>query len=209
MAVPPRTELLADLAQKAARLIGALDRTAQSSRSRLQAAGSKLPDLPAIVGNARMRLDDRAQRLGLALPNLLASRAGALVRAERHIVDPRTLISARRGALALSGLRLLTGLRHAVQRHRDAAARLAPRLSSAGIEQRLRHQRGQLDVLSARLEGASYEAVLARGFVLVRDSFGHAVTQAAAVTPSARLKLVFGDGAVNVVAEGRQAKLPF
>jgi len=201
--------LLTDLAQKTARLIGALDRMAQGRSSRLQAAGSRLPDLPAILGTARMRLDDRAQRLGLALPNLLAARAGALVRAERHIADPRALIAARRGALALSGLRLLTGLRHAVQRHREAAARLAPRLSAAGIEQRLRHQRGQLDVLSARLEGASYAAVLARGFVLVRDSSGHAVTQAAQVTPSARLKLVFGDGAVNVVAEGRQAKLPF
>jgi exodeoxyribonuclease VII large subunit len=51
--------------------------------------------------------------------------------------------------------------------------------------------------------------VLARGFVLVRDASGHAVTQAASVKPGARLKLVFGDGEVGVVVEGKQGTLPF
>jgi exodeoxyribonuclease VII large subunit len=209
MAVPARTELLADMAQKAARLIGGLDRALQGGRRRLEAAGARVPDLPAILGNARMRLDDRMQRLTLALPNLLAARAGALVRVERHIPDPRGMIVARGGALSVMGLRLLGGLRAAVQRHRDAANRVGPRLSAAGIQRRLGEQAGRLDVLGARLEGASYERVLARGFVLVRDASGHAVTQAASVKPGARLKLVFGDGEVGVVVEGKQGTLPF
>jgi len=208
MAVPARTELLADMAQKAARLIGGLDRALQGVRRRLEAAGARVPDLPAILGTARMRLDDRTQRLTLALPNLLAARAGALVRVERHIPDPGALIAARRGALSLVGLRLLAGLRGAVQRRRDAANRVAPRLSPAGIHRKLGEQSGRLQVLSARLESASYARVLARGFVLVRDVAGHPVTQAATVTPGARLKLVFGDGEVSVAAEGRQGKLP-
>jgi exodeoxyribonuclease VII large subunit len=207
MAVPPRTELLADLAQKAARLIGGLDRALQGGRRRLEAAGGRIPDLPGMLGTARMRLDDRAQRLSLALPNLLAARAGALLRLERHIPDPGTLIAARRNALALLGLRLLAGLRGTVQRHRDAANRVAPRLTASGLERRLAEQAGRLQVLAARLDGASYERVLARGFVLVRDSAGQAVTQAARVKPGARLKLVFGDGEVGVVTEGRQGVL--
>jgi exodeoxyribonuclease VII large subunit len=208
MAVPARTELLADMAQKAARLIGGLDRALQGGRRRLEAAGARVPDLPGILGTARMRLDDRTQRLTLALPNLLAARAGALVRVERHIPDPGALIAARRGALSLVGLRLLAGLRGAVQRRRDAANRVAPRLSPAGIHRKLGEQSGRLQVFSARLESASYARVLARGFVLVRDMSGHPVTQAASVTPGARLKLVFGDGEVGVAAEGRQGKLP-
>ena len=209
LAVPSRTELLADLAQKSARLAGALDRTVQTSGARLAAAGARLPDLPAILAAARQRLDDRVLRLDLAPPNLLAARAAALARAERHIPDPHTLIAARGAGLANAGIRLLGGLRHGVARHRDALARVAPRLSIAGVEARLRTQRGQLDVLGARLDGASYERVLARGFVLVRDAGGHAVAGAAEVKPGARLRLRFADGEIGVVSEGRQAVLPF
>jgi exodeoxyribonuclease VII large subunit len=209
MAVPARIELLADLAQMAARLAGALERATQGGRARLQAAGARLPDLPAILGTARMRMDDRAQRLLIALPNLLAARASALLRVERQIADPGALIAARRAALALQGVRLPAGLRALVQAKAAQAARVLPRLTLAGIEQRLRAQHAALDVLAARLEGASYERVLARGFVLVRDKGGHAVTSAAALTPGAKLRLRFADGEVGVTADGRQAKLPF
>jgi exodeoxyribonuclease VII large subunit len=209
LAVPSRTELLADLAQKSARLIGALDRAASGSRARLAAASAKLPDLPSIVGQARLRLDDRSQRLELALPNLLIARKAQLGRAERFIPDPHALIAARRATLELSGLRLLGALRAGVQRHRDAAARVLPRLTPAGIQQRLATQRGRLEVLSARLDGASYERVLARGFALVRDAKGHPITAAASVGPAAKLRLRFADGEVGVVSEGRQARLPF
>jgi exodeoxyribonuclease VII large subunit len=208
LAVPSRTALLADVAQTNARLIGSLSRMTQGARGRLDAAASRLPDLPAILGNARMRLDDRAQRFGLALPHLLAARAGALLRVERHLADPRALIASRRGGLALVSLRLLNGLRAAVQRHRDAGARLFPRVSASSIEARLRAQRTHLAVLSAQLDGASYERVLARGFVLVRDAAGHTVTRASEVTPGARLKLAFADAQLGVVADGKQASLP-
>ncbi len=274
LAVPSRTELLADLAQKTARLAGALDRTAQNAGARLAAAGARLPDLPGILYAARQRLDDRAQRLDLAPPNLLASRGAALHRAERHIPDPHALIAARRAGLDYSGLRLLGALRTGLARHRDtamrvmplldaalpallagrvaalaraerripdphaliaarraavdntglrldgaaraelsrqrhAAVRVLPLLTLAGIAARLRSQRGQLDVLAARLDGASYERVLARGFVLVRDARGHAVTRASEVKPGAKLRLRFADAEVGVVSEGRQAVLPF
>ena len=155
-------------------------------------------------------LDDRAQRLMIALPNLLSARASALLRAERHIADPRALIAARRAAANLTGLRLLTGLRAlgAVAPGCRFAGHVAG-YSVSGITQRLREQRSRLDILAARLDGASYAHVLARGFVLVRDASGKAVTQTAQVKPGARLTLVFGDGQVGVTAEGRQARLPF
>ena len=208
LAVPSRTALLADLAQTAARLAGALDRTSAASQSRLAAAAARLPDLPNTLGQARQRTDDRAQRLVLALPNLLAARIAALARVERHIPDPHTLIAARRAATDLTGLRLLAALRHGVQRHRAAAAAIAPRLSTATIERGLRAQHARLQVLTAQLEGASYERVLARGFALVRNAQGHPITRAAEVPPNARLRLRFADGEAKAVSEGRQAQLP-
>ena len=203
LAVPARSELLADLAQRSSRLSTALSRSLQTGNARLATAGARLPDLPAILGNARMRVDDRAQRLVLALPNLLAARRAALVRAERHIPDPHALLTKRRAALDVSALRLLSGLRISVQKHRDAAARVMPRLSVAPIEARLREQRSRLDVLAARLDGASYEKVLARGFVLVRDPKGHAVTSAVGLSAGTKLNLRFQDGEVDTAVTAK------
>jgi exodeoxyribonuclease VII large subunit len=210
MAVPPRTELLADLAQKSARLLGGLARLTGERRLRFQAAANGLPDLPGLLGNARMRLDDRAQRLALALPNLLAARRAALVTIERHIPDPHALIAARRATLALLSARHRTGLLHALQTARTHAARSTGRLSPAPLQAALRERRARLEGWAARLDGASYEAVLARGFALVRDASGHAVAAAAAVKPGARLTLRFADGEAAATADspGRQASLP-
>jgi exodeoxyribonuclease VII large subunit len=81
------------------------------------------------------------------------------------------------------------------------------RLSLDSILRRLGEHRARLEVSSARLDGASYQRVLARGFVLVRDKAGHAVTTMAAVAPGDRLRLQFQDGELRATADGRQGKL--
>ena len=96
MAVPARADLLADLAQKAARLIGGLNRLAQERRLRLSRAERGLPDLPALLGGARQRLDDRAERLVMALPNLLARRRGRAGGAVRRLPDLPAMLAACR-----------------------------------------------------------------------------------------------------------------
>src|SRR6185436_18673896 len=85
LAVPARTDLVADLEHKAARLIGGLNRLTQERRLTLSRAERGLPDLPALLGSARQRLDDRAERLVLALPNLLHKRRAALSGVERRL----------------------------------------------------------------------------------------------------------------------------
>jgi exodeoxyribonuclease VII large subunit len=210
MAVPPRTELLADLAQKSARLLGGLARLTGERRLRLNAAGAKIPDPPALLGNARIRLDDRAQRLTMAVPNLLAARHASLAAAHRHMADPHALLAARGATLAMMGLRLRNGLVQFVHRKQATAMAVAPRLTPAPLAARLREQRARLEGAAARLEGASYASVLARGFALVRDAAGHPITSAAAVKPRATLVLRFADGETSVTAREatRQGALP-
>ena len=210
MAVPSRAGLAADLAQKAARLLGGLARMTGERRLRFQAAVNTLPDLPSLLGNARMRLDDRFQRLVLALPNLVAARRAALVQAERHIPNPLALIAQRQSGLALLAARHRTGLMQALQAGRMQAARTMPLLSPATLKAVLRERRARLDGWAARLDGASYEAVLARGFALVRDRAGHPIARADAVRPGARLRLRFADGEVAATADPRtgQGSLP-
>jgi len=207
LAIPVRYEMIADLQHRAARLTGALARLAQTSRLRLGQAERGLPDLPSLAGAARQRLDDRAGRLGLALPNLLAARRARLVQAERHLPDPRSLPAASRARLTLTGTQLSAALRHGLAGRAAAAQRVMGRLTPANVQARLREARAVLDGLGARLHSVSYEAVLARGYALVLDGKGHALTSAAAVPPGSRLTLRFGDGEVKARSEGRQGTL--
>ena len=206
MAVPPRADLLADLVQKHARLVGALARATGERRLRLQDIAAKLPDLPSIVGNARVRLDHGGERLGLALPNLVVARRAALVAVERHIQDPRVVIAAQRNGTRLLDLRLRNSLAPALQHRRAQATAMFNRLSASTLASRLREVRTRLDGFSARLESASYASVLTRGFVLVQDKAGRPITSAADVRPRAVLTLRFADGSRRVTPEPEMRK---
>jgi exodeoxyribonuclease VII large subunit len=85
---------------------------------------------------------------------------------------------------------------------RRVSARALQAFSAAPVEALLREQRARLEGLAARLESVSYQAVLARGFALVRDiEGGGPVTSAAQAEPGARLCLTFSDGEVRVIAD--------
>jgi len=220
MAVPARQELLADLSQRAARLEGALARHTTQAASALERAASKLPDLPAMLGTARQRLDDRAERLMLALPNYMSGRRAGLERlVPRH---PRDILVGLKGQIGLLGHQLAVALpnllRVSQKRLDNAAYRLAQptgeiakrRAALALLGHRLQtplparqnEAKIRLETLTARLESVSYERVLARGFALVSTARGVPVTSAAAVTPGAPLHLRFADGKVEVKAAG-------
>src|ERR1700733_2258640 len=106
MAIPARSDLIADLAQKAARLIGALNRLAQESRLRLSRVERGIPDPPALLGSARQRLDDRSERAILALPSLLARRRAVLTSVERRLPAGASLTAGRWELVRDRGLRL-------------------------------------------------------------------------------------------------------
>ena len=203
LAVPVRSELAADLAHRAARLAAGLARALEARRGRLERAGGRLPDLPALVGAGRQRLDDRAHRLALARLTLVASRRAALVGAERHFPRPHELIAVRRAQLRLAGLHLEQALAARLARSRLRSERA--RLSAAPLLAMIREKRARLDGLSALLASVSHDAVLARGYAMVRDETGHPVTRAAGVVAGAALTLRFIDGERTVqAADGRR-----
>jgi exodeoxyribonuclease VII large subunit len=177
MAIPARLELLADIAQKTARLTGALSRIAGAARLRLDRAGAKLPDLPGILGAARQRLDERGERLNLALPNYVVTKHRRLDALAARLIHPREFLVRRRGDLRLLAQRLATPL-----------------------PGRLREARLRLENISARLDSVSYEAVLQRGFALVTNARGQPVQLALNVPSGAALTIKFADGDVAVKA---------
>ncbi len=235
LAVPARTELVAGLAQTSARLLGGLNRLTAERRLALGRAERGLPDLPGLVGQARQRLDDRAERLVLALPNLVAARRAALERVERKLPDLGALVrharaglgsvgarltlalpnlvERRRAGTALCGQKLDSGLRHAVGTIHRQAARTLSRLSDAPLRACLRAWTARAEGAGGQLEAVSPLAVLKRGYVVVSDIAGHALTELGQVRPGQHLRLRFCDGEVAAVADGgrkaeRQGTLP-
>ncbi|HET6182145.1 MAG TPA: exodeoxyribonuclease VII large subunit [Acetobacteraceae bacterium] len=224
MAVPVRADLLADLAQRGARLLACINHGVTQRRLALGRAERGLPDLPSLLGQARQRVDDRAERLANALPNLLAGRRAALDRAERRMPDLPGLVlrkrqmlaeqgarlvmalpafaERRRNSLLLCGQKLDSGLRHAVAGVHRRAGGVMARLSDASIRAALREYRARIAGDGGRLEAVSPLAVLKRGYVLVSDASGHTLTEAAQVKPGARLSLRFCDGEVGATADG-------
>ena len=223
MAIPARSDLIADLAQKGSRLIGALHRLAQESRLRLSRVERSIPDLPALIGSARQRLDDRAERALLALPSLLARRRVILTSVERRLPDPHKLtapawesirdhtfrlrlsapglVAAHRSGLDMASQKLAAAVHRALTTLRGRADRVTGRLTDAPLRASLREAHAHLAGIAPRLQAASPLALLRRGYVLVTNPAGQPVTSAASVKPGGRLHLQFSDGEVDAVAQ--------
>jgi exodeoxyribonuclease VII large subunit len=200
LAVPARADLLADLAQRTARLLQATRAVTERAHRRLVQAERQLPDLPNLLGGLRQRLEDRGERLAVALPAMLGRKRRALAEVAPRLPHPREQLAGKRHALAL-----LVGRGEAALRRTLALRAAQPalgRLSAAPVQALLRERKARLEGLAARLEGVSYAATLARGFVLVQDSSGAPVTSAAAVAAGEALALHFADGQVGVTADG-------
>jgi len=236
MAVPARADLIADLQQKTARLVGGLNRLLQEGHLRLSRAARGLPDLPGVLGAARQRLDDRIERLNLALPSLVGRERAALVAVDRRLPDLPAMLRGwrervrergtrldlalpnlvvRRGsALAVCSSKLQAGVQHALARQQNRANRVTARLTEAPVRACLRESRVRLEGLAGRLDSVSPEAVLRRGYALVSDPAGRPLASASAVRPGSRLQLRFADGTVGATADRpaatseRQSRLP-
>ena len=203
MAVPVRSELLAEIEHRAARATGALARQMQSARLRLDRAAAALPDLPTLVQTARMQLDDRGRRLDVALPALVRRRKADLVAVERHMPAVETLLAGRRTRLAVLGGAFAGDMQHTLQRQEVRLGRC--RVSPAPLMALLRERRIALGGAAGQLEAVSPQAVLARGYALVTAD-GHPVTKVTELRNGQQVDLTFGDGTCRAVIGSQPAQ---
>ena len=181
MAVPVRLDLVAELDGKNARLAQGMARLFQQHRLHLAGLARGLPDPADLIGAATQRLDDRAERLWLAI---------------------RARLDAARSSLSAARLRpaaLAADITRARQRLADGEQRLP-----AAMTRLVGAKRGLADNFAGRLATHSerHESLLARGYVVVRDTADKVVTEAVKIRPNAALELEFFDGRVGVVAGG-------
>jgi exodeoxyribonuclease VII large subunit len=171
MVVPVRLELAARVIGFETRAVAALNRLLGELRTRVTAAVRGLPRPIRLVEAARQRLDDWSERLDNSLS---------------------VGLDRRRRRLAEAGLRLTDPGRRLIEAGRRLGAEA--RALEGAFRSLLRDRRARLDQASALLDGLSYERVLERGFVLVRDDKGRTVTRAKALKPGQPLVLRFTDG---------------
>lgn len=199
MAVPSKADIIAGLMQYTTRLSKALIHLNQAYRLRLNKAVSKLPDIPTLLAQSRMRLDDRSYRLDLALPALVMKRRhrlSAIKPVDQYVFG---LLNRFKSTIHMHKIQMTSSWRHSLQQHKTTL----PVLPLSLLKSTCREKQIQLQSLSARLESLSPKAVLSRGYVFVKDKQGHTVTQAKGLRAGSELSLTFYDGErmVRVVKE--------
>ncbi len=217
MAVPVRSELIADLLGKERRMAAASAAAFERRRMAVVSAGRGLGKPEDLLGPAIQRLDRSADllrgalraRLEKARTRLASARLSRQVlqnrrrQAAQRVGDfsDRLAVAARQAAQSrAAALRALRVSRHQIDRRLDQTQREAASLwgRAANAAGRLvDRRRERLAGAGSLLRSLSYENVLERGFVLVRDSSGGLVRRAAAAADGATVSLHFHDAAVS------------
>jgi len=231
MAVPVRSELVAEVESLARRVFVCWQRGQEGRRSELRAAVRALPGASELLAIPRQRLDAATAALprGLRANTHAHFRHFASVGARLTLRVLRGQVAQARQHLTISGERLAHCTRSLLRSRRDRFAGLEVRLKASRLanaqaqrnaiaRDRERTQRlaerarralmTALQRLDARvahrgqlLSALSYRSVLERGFALVRDDSDHPVHAAAQVGPTARLSIEFADGRVGATAD--------
>ncbi|MET0368163.1 MAG: exodeoxyribonuclease VII large subunit, partial [Methylobacterium sp.] len=229
MAVPVRADLIATVADLAARGGGAVRRRIERDRADLRGLARAMPGPDMLLAAKRQRLDLAEARLAPALAagaarhrvrlqallDRLARRSPELAlahaRARLERIDNRAhralMVEVRRKEEQVTqlGRRLVLAKESGLERARALEARRRDRLD--GLTARLiqagrrdiERRHSRLQSLADLLGTLSYRSVLDRGFALVRDGDGRPLKHAEDAEAAPRLTLQFADGTVEAV----------
>ncbi|MCJ2077230.1 exodeoxyribonuclease VII large subunit [Methylobacterium sp. E-016] len=235
MAVPVRGDLLVTLDDLTRRRRGAVERKLDRLGADFRSALRAMPGADAFLAAKRQRLDLAEARLAPALagnarafrerfsrlldrlvrhpPELVLARARARLAAIDH--RPRQALAnhaTRKGdALAALSHRLVVARTTTLRRAETETARSRERLAASHARM-VQAGAGLIERRSARLERAGgllgslgYRAVLARGYVLVRDGAGATLRSGLGLPAGTPVTLQFADGLVAARTEGEAA----
>ena len=177
MAVPVRADLALTLADFAARQRRAVYRPVELGRERLAARARMLPRPENLLQPQAQRLDDLSERLRRALGDRSAKGRERLA-----------------GVAARLSPSLLSRTAAEAQRRLDRA-RLSPTL----IERPLRQGTDRLAALTRVMSQLHPEKPLERGYAIIRDAGGKALTTRAEAAGEAALTLQFRDGTLAAI----------
>lgn len=198
MAVPVRAELLAQLANWKARMIGATGRVHALGQERLTALVRHLPRRDMLYAPQAQRLDEVGERLRGTMALRLERSAERMAGLARQLPRKEVLYTPQAQRLEQLGGRLEAAQRHRLalvsDRFATRAAALRPQLLARQVEQ----QRQKLGGLQRLLDSLDPRALLSRGYAMVRDEAGQVISSAKSAEAAGLLRLQFADGDVRV-----------
>ncbi|MEM7173313.1 MAG: exodeoxyribonuclease VII large subunit [Pseudomonadota bacterium] len=200
IAVPIRRELVSHLVDLERRLLSGAGRALDDRRTLLEGFARGLPDPRRLVEEMAQRLDERSERLELAIQSRLQNNRSEIANLAASLPHPRQQLNLCRERLTgLSGP--LRGLgKRVVERGQNTFDRLdAGRRLSVTLELKVHEATRSLETLSRVLESVSHKKVLSRGFALVRAG-EDVITAAGQVSQGQAMTIEFSDGLVGAVA---------
>ena len=171
-----KVELLADLAQRRARLSRALAAQLERKRGQLDKARSRVADPRRLLSDRKLRLDRLRQRLEDRGQQDLSARQAKLRKLRDRLQEQHP--------------------RERLHRLHREVARLEEKLFALG-KRVLAARRHKFEGLAGRLDALSPLSVLARGYSIAFDQRGHALLSAAQVQPGERLRVRLHDGELD------------
>ncbi len=175
-----KDELVAELAQRKARLGRAMRAQLERKRGQADKLRARVADPRRLIGDRKLRLDRARQRLEDLINGPLAARQQMLraLRDRLQAQHPRERL-------------------HRLERE---VARLQERLGSLAARM-LAARRHRYEGLTARLDALSPLKVLARGYAVAFDARGHALVQASQVQPGERVRVRLHEGELSAQVE--------
>lgn len=226
MASPVKADLEAELVRLSARLKGAISRDLDRRQNAMRAIARVLPTPDQLFALPRRYFDECATRHVRALEMLMQKKR---LRRNGVRLSPATLslrLAASRRNLSQCAGRLPIVYQNLLHHRRTRLDHEAARISARAPFERLHSLTDRLQSLSSRADRAveshmrnhqarlehherlanslSYQAILKRGFVLVRTANDTPLKRASDIVSGQVLHLQFADGTANAVATGQQ-----
>ncbi len=183
MAVPVRVQLIASLSEKHARLHQAVSNMLQLHRKHIQSLARGLPHPQTVLALLQQKLDEKSSRMAQSMQNYLLRRRNRL---QKTHLAPETLrgeLRRQSGLIGQFGLRLDRSVKQLLQRSHDA-----------------------LSKQSRLLQTLSFERVLDRGFTIVLDKDGRAVTSIQNIAVKSDYDIQFADGRASATVQSTNKK---
>ncbi len=178
MAVPVRADLVATVTEHGLRLTQSTHRLLSERREKLVMLARSLGDPARALEPLMQRLDERAERLTLAIRSSIERRAARVSEHGGKLRHPRDVV------------RLATERLH----------NLDTKMQSAWRELFLRRQHG-LEKVGSALKHLSPRAVLGRGYALVQNEHSQVITTATGAKQGEAISIEFHDGKLTAAVK--------
>jgi exodeoxyribonuclease VII large subunit len=227
IAVPVRSDLLAQVLDESRRMVSGFGRYIGERRMRLEGLGRGLPDPISTLRGHEQRLDDLSDRLTLSLRNGDQLRRQEVGNLATRLRSPQQLVKDAIDRLAREANTLQVAWSHYSHQARDRSTRAGERLSplslkwqihndgaalaeldrrsSAAVSQHIKEAENRWGRFADLLESYSFERVLERGYTVVLDENTRPVTAAAALNPKDAVEIKFADGSKNAIITSETA----